>query len=68
MGTPILSVTNSKGIQVNLLNDAPMKKIKYRYHCTEKGCQKSFTTRYKNCIQCNNVYVANKDNLYLVDI
>ncbi|KAI8877212.1 hypothetical protein K501DRAFT_337588 [Backusella circina FSU 941] len=44
MGTPTLSITNSKGIQVNLLNETPMKKIKYRYHCTEKGCQKSFTT------------------------
>lgn len=41
----MLSITNSKGRQVNLLNDESSKQQqKKRYHCTEPGCQKSFTT------------------------
>ncbi|CEP12056.1 hypothetical protein [Parasitella parasitica] len=44
----MLSITNSKGRQVNLLNDEsykhPQQPQKKRYHCTEPGCQKSFTT------------------------
>jgi hypothetical protein len=56
--TNLLSITNSKGRQVNLLNDDTEQQIKNdaqsttaqppakrRYHCTEAGCQKSFTTR-----------------------
>jgi hypothetical protein len=39
-----LSITNSKGRLVNLLNDDNQSN-KRRYHCTETGCQKSFTTR-----------------------
>ncbi|CAO3679168.1 unnamed protein product [Rhizopus stolonifer] len=37
-----LSVVNSKGKQVNLLNDDKDNQKKRKYHCTE--CQKSFTT------------------------
>ncbi|KAL0144893.1 C2H2-type zinc finger transcription factor [Mucor lusitanicus] len=42
----MLSITNSKGRQVSLLNDDTPKQQaqKKRYHCTEPGCQKSFTT------------------------
>ncbi|CAO3611357.1 unnamed protein product [Mucor fragilis] len=42
----MLSITNSKGRQVSLLNDDASKQQpqKKRYHCTEPGCQKSFTT------------------------
>lgn len=39
-----LSVVNSKGKQVNLLNDDKDNQKKRKYHCTE--CQKSFTTRF----------------------
>ncbi|KAI8373652.1 hypothetical protein EDC96DRAFT_458070 [Choanephora cucurbitarum] len=46
---PSLHITNSKGRIVNLLNDdtdckKDQIKAKRRYHCTEPGCQKSFTT------------------------
>lgn len=46
----ILSITNSKGRLVSLLNDDhPEDKQKScnkrKYHCTEPGCNKSFTTR-----------------------
>jgi hypothetical protein len=42
--TNYLSVTNSKGRQINLLNDdVKEEKKKRKHHCTE--CQKSFTTR-----------------------
>ncbi|KAI9253554.1 hypothetical protein BY458DRAFT_521816 [Sporodiniella umbellata] len=37
-----LSVVNSKGKQVNLLNDEKDTQKKRKYHCTE--CPKSFTT------------------------
>ncbi|ORE10832.1 hypothetical protein BCV72DRAFT_301577 [Rhizopus microsporus var. microsporus] len=41
--TNYLSVTNSKGRQINLLNDdVKEEKKKRKHHCTE--CQKSFTT------------------------
>ncbi|KAG1145439.1 hypothetical protein G6F37_007590 [Rhizopus arrhizus] len=41
--TSHLSIINSKGKQVNLLNDDKDDKKKRKYQCTE--CQKSFTTR-----------------------
>lgn len=42
--TSHLSIINSKGKQVNLLNDDKEDKKKRKYQCTE--CQKSFTTRF----------------------
>ncbi|KAI8070542.1 uncharacterized protein B0P05DRAFT_182875 [Gilbertella persicaria] len=45
----VMLITNSRGRIVNLLNDDDSTKkeqikVKRRYHCTEPGCQKSFTT------------------------
>ncbi|GAA5799893.1 hypothetical protein HPULCUR_005314 [Helicostylum pulchrum] len=45
MANTLLSITNSKGRQVSLLNEIETShQPKRRYHCTELGCQKSFTT------------------------
>ncbi|KAI8992402.1 hypothetical protein BDB01DRAFT_903392 [Pilobolus umbonatus] len=42
----ILCITNSKGRQVNLLNEEPKLQLKNKrkYHCNAPGCHKSFTT------------------------
>ncbi|KAI9313529.1 hypothetical protein BX666DRAFT_2030311 [Dichotomocladium elegans] len=43
-----LSIKDSSGRQISLLNDQPppvkTPMVKRRYHCTEHGCHKSFTT------------------------
>lgn len=44
MNESLLSVKNASGRQVSLLN-APAQDTKRKYHCTEPGCNKSFTTR-----------------------
>ncbi|KAL9560276.1 hypothetical protein MBANPS3_000003 [Mucor bainieri] len=47
----MLSITNSKGRQVSLLNDDASKQQpqKKRYHCTEPGCEKNFHCLYPGC-------------------
>lgn len=44
MNEGLLSVKNASGRQVSLLNTAE-EESKRKYHCTEPGCNKSFTTR-----------------------
>ncbi|CEI95757.1 Putative Acetylcholinesterase [Rhizopus microsporus] len=43
MNEGLLSVKNASGRQVSLLNTAE-EESKRKYHCTEPGCNKSFTT------------------------
>lgn len=62
MANTLLSITNSKGRQVSLLNEIETShQPKRRYHCTELGCQKSFTTRY---IKSHKSIFARKINYY----